>query len=65
MNEHRFKVGQAVKYSPPRGMYAPPGAYHVTAELPVRYGEFHYQIKHPAEQYERVAGESDLNDLRH
>ncbi len=51
MNEqHRFKVGQAVEFYPPRrGLYVPKGAYHVTAELPVRAGEFEYRIKHPRE----------------
>jgi hypothetical protein len=44
-------------------MYAPRGAYQVTAELPVRAGEFEYRIKHPREDYERVAAESDLNEL--
>src|SRR6476660_9479295 len=39
MTEHRFKVGQTVEYYPPHRMYAPRGAYHVTAELPVRAGE--------------------------
>ena len=63
MNEHRFKVGQAVEYKPPRGLYVPKGIYQVTAELPVRYGEFAYRVKHPREDYERVAAESDLNEL--
>jgi hypothetical protein len=63
MNEHKFKVGQTVEYYPRRGLYAPRGAYHGTAELPVRYGEFEYRIKHPREEYERVAAESDLTEL--
>ena len=63
MSEHRFKVGQAVEYSPPRGPYAPKGVYNITAELPVRFGEFEYRIKHPREDYERVAAESDLSEL--
>jgi hypothetical protein len=25
MNEHKFKVGQAVEYYPPRGLYPPKG----------------------------------------
>jgi len=44
-------------------MYAPKGAYHVTAELPLHAGEFEYRIKHPREDYERVAAESDLTEL--
>jgi len=60
VDEHRFKVGQAVQYYPPRGVYVPRGVYHVTAELPVRAGEFEYRIKHSHEPYERVVAESAL-----
>jgi hypothetical protein len=63
MNDHRFRIGQAVEYYPPRSTYAPKGAYHVTAELPFRAGEFEYRIKHPRELCERVAAESDLTEL--
>ena len=62
MDEHKFMVGQAVEYSPPRGLYAPKGAYRVTAAFPIRYGEFEYRIKHSREEYERVGAESDLNE---
>jgi hypothetical protein len=61
MSAHKFKIGQAVEYRPPRGLYAPPGAYYVTAELPVWFGELEYRIQHPHEEYERVASESDLS----
>ena len=37
---HKFILGQAVGYTPPRGQYAPPGIYVVTAKLPERDGEF-------------------------
>jgi hypothetical protein len=63
VNDHRFRVGQGVEYYPPRSIYAPRGTYHITAELPVRAGEFEYRIKHPREQCERVAAESDLSEL--
>ena len=63
MSERKFKVGQAAEYHPPRGLYAPAGGYHVTAELPMRYGEFAYCIKHPRENHDRVAAESDLSEL--
>jgi hypothetical protein len=63
MTKRKFKVGQAVEYHPPRGVYAPPGGYHVTAELPVRFGEFEYRLKHPRENHERVAAEGDLSEL--
>jgi hypothetical protein len=62
MNEHKFKLRQVVEYYPPRGLHAPRGAYHVTAELPVRLDEFEYRIKHPREQRERVARERNLGE---
>jgi hypothetical protein len=64
MSERDFRVGDAVEYHPPRGLYAPAGAYIVTAELPVRFGQFEYRIKHQREEYERVAAESDLTGVR-
>jgi hypothetical protein len=62
MSEHKFKIRQVVEYFPPRRLYAPRGAYYVTAELPARLGEFEYRIKHPREQRERVARERDLSE---
>ena len=41
-------------------MYAPRGAYVVTAKLPEREGEFEYRIRHMSEQHERMARESEL-----
>ena len=61
MSEYRFKVGQAVEYHPPRGLFAPRGPYIVTAALPTRFGEeLEYRIKHSNEQHERVAKEDSL-----
>ena len=57
MLDNRYGHNQ---YYPPRGIYAHTGAYHVTAELPSRAGEFEYRIRHPREAYERVAAESAL-----
>jgi len=37
---HKFYLGQAVEYHRPRGIYAPRGAYIVTAKLPERDGRF-------------------------
>jgi hypothetical protein len=45
---HKFILGQAVGYTPPRGLYAPPGIYVVTAKLPERDGEF--EISHQTRQ---------------
>jgi hypothetical protein len=58
---HKFRLGQAVEYRSPRGRYAPPGTYVVTAKLPERDGEFEYHIKHTIELHERSAKESELS----
>ena len=57
---HKFILGQAVAYTPPRGQYAPRGKYVVTAKLPERDGQFEYRIKHIDEAHERTARESEL-----
>jgi hypothetical protein len=43
---HKFILGHAVEYTPPRGLQAPPGIYVVIAKLSERDGEFEYYIKH-------------------
>ena len=58
---HKFHLGQAVEYHSPRGIYAPRGAYIVTATLPEGDGEFEYHIRSINEQHERVAWESELS----
>jgi hypothetical protein len=60
MRAPRFSVGQAVAYFPPRGLDAPRGAYKVTTPLPLQPGQFEYRIKHPSEEHDRIAAESDL-----
>ena len=59
---HKFKIGQLVGYRPPRGLYAPPGKFSVTALLPERNGDFEYRIRHPEERHERVVRESELQN---
>ena len=63
MHAPKFSIGQAVGYFPPRGVSAQRCAYRVTAELPLRSGQFEYRIKHQFEDYDRVAPESDLTML--
>jgi hypothetical protein len=43
--------------------YQARGAYRVTAELPLRSGQFEYRIKHLFEEYDRVATENDLTSF--
>ena len=48
---------------PIRRLVARSSSNQVTAELPIRYGEFEYRLKHPHENHERVTEESDLSEL--
>jgi hypothetical protein len=59
---HQFKVGQTVFYRPTNWLHdAPRGAFEIIARLPQRTdGDFEYRIRHSAEQYARVARESEL-----
>jgi hypothetical protein len=58
---HKFKIGQPVEYHPPHGIYAPRGAYLVTAKLPERDGEFEYHIRSVNELHERLVRERELS----
>jgi hypothetical protein len=60
---HKFQIGMLVDYQPPRGISAPLGAYVITAQLPMRYGQFEYRIKHSNEKSERRATENELREL--
>jgi hypothetical protein len=60
---HKFILGQAVEYHPPRGLYAPPGIYLVAAKSAERDGEFEYYIQHINELYERIVRESELHGV--
>jgi hypothetical protein len=54
---HRFKIGQRLF---PVRLDVPDGAYVVIKRLPMRDGEFEYQIKSLTEPHERVVRESEL-----
>jgi hypothetical protein len=60
MRAPKYSIGQAVVYFPPRGLSAERGAYRVTAEIPLRSGQFEYRIKHPCEDHDRIVAENDL-----
>ncbi len=60
MAAYKFKIGQAVQFSPQSALLAP-GVYVVTGLLPERDGEFEYCIYNEAEPYQRVAKESELS----
>ena len=55
----KFKIGQAVQFSPTCARGAP-GLYVVTELLPERDGEFEYCIYSETEPYQRLAKESEL-----
>ena len=54
---HKFKIGQRLF---PARLDVPDGAYVVIKRLPMRNGEFEYQIKSLTEPDERVVRESEL-----
>jgi hypothetical protein len=63
VHTHKFHLGQAVEFNPPRGIYAPRGPYVVTAKLPERDGAFEYRIRSASESHERLARESELQAM--
>jgi hypothetical protein len=60
---HKFHLGQTVEFNPPRGIYAPRGAYVVTAKLPERDGVFEYRVRSASEEHERTALENELSAI--
>jgi hypothetical protein len=55
---HKFNIGQTVFLE--RSLAVPGGACVITKRLPMRDGEFEYQIKSLTEPDERVVCESQL-----
>lgn len=59
--QHKYKIGQEVSFSPgKRSMSASSRSYKIIRRLPIEGGEFMYRIKSAAEQFERVARESEI-----
>ena len=60
---HKFKVGDNVSYYPrDRSVSAPRGTYIVTGHKPALDGQpQEYRIRHPSEDFERVAIENELS----
>jgi hypothetical protein len=64
MPRHRFKVGQAVDFTPGRwGLPASSREYKVLKLMPFEGGDLLYRIKSATETFERVAKESELTPL--
>ena len=52
-----------VQLEPAASRNIPGGSYTITRQLPEGAGEFEYRIKSMNEPHERVARESELNEL--
>jgi hypothetical protein len=63
MPEHKFRLGQSVRFVASTLSGVPEGACQVTQRMPERDGEFQCRIKSPVEDHERVAKESELRAL--
>lgn len=62
MNAHKFQVGQNVYFtSGPISRPGATGSYQVLKLLPSDGSDYQYRIKSPAEAFERVAKESQLD----
>lgn len=62
MASHRFKVGQAVAFSPGRrSLPAAPSQYRIARLMPSDSGENWYRVKCTAEPFERTARETELS----
>ena len=62
MSDHKFKVGQTVRYtSGPYGRSSAVGVYQVTQLLPSEDGDQQYRIRNANEPHERVVKESQLD----
>ena len=57
---HKFKIGARLFPVRSVGLDVPDGAYVVIKRLPMRDGEFEYQIRSLTERDERVVRESEL-----
>lgn len=60
MQTHKYKIGQAVDYSPGRGFAISSREYRIIRLLPPENGRNQYRIKGVAETFERVAVEEHL-----
>ncbi len=62
MEDHKFKVGQAVELRARIGIgtWLPPGSFSVVRQLPPSGRENQYRLKSTNDGHERVATESEL-----
>lgn len=63
MAQPKYKIGQLVDFNPARATIpASVREYKILRLLPYEGGERQYRIKTIAEQFERIAKESELSD---
>ncbi|MEI7804847.1 MAG: hypothetical protein WCI56_05915 [Hyphomicrobiales bacterium] len=64
LKTHKYEVGQTVYYtSPTFGRAAASGSYTVVKQLPSEGDDYQYRIKSSGEAFERVAKESQLDNV--
>ena len=62
MNDHRFAVGEMVRFSPGSQMQATlRGTYTIVRLLPAEHNDQQYRIKSTTDGHERVVKESQLS----
>jgi hypothetical protein len=60
MGSHKFNVGDVVAMKHIHAQNLPGGFYEIVKQLPIKEGEYEYQIKSTDEIHLRVARESEL-----
>jgi hypothetical protein len=61
MFDHKFRVGQAVNFSPARGVdHRSKGRYTIIRLLPVEGNTPQYRIKNSVDGHERMVQENEL-----
>ena len=64
MAQHKYSVGQSVRFTPDRKTDASArGAYTIVRTLPESGGVFQYQVKAKIDGQQRVVREDDLDQL--
>jgi hypothetical protein len=59
--QHKFAVGQTVRYSPGPGQVSPgPGSFKIIRLLPEAAGVLQYRVKSQLDGHERVVREDQL-----
>jgi hypothetical protein len=61
MLEHKFRIGQAVSFSPGRGVdHRSKGRYTIVRLLPIEGNAPQYRIKNTVDGHERMVREGEL-----